>query len=263
MKILGGLLIIILVFAGCKKNDPTNFDIKTLEFTHIDSENVTAKLLHKFPKGIAEYEMEITIYFGTDPSGDNPVLHESSYNLDGPVKGQFVENEILLQGLNGDQTYYFSARLYNFEYGIDMLTPLTGFNTAPTPNAPCALTTGEFIHDTGVQSTGTLSLSPIADYTLKVSSALGYLEFAFDSEPASGMYSTISNIFDVNSTFKTVHVDGWLEFSGWNCYYSASNNHTFYVHNDNGVIDIEFCDVPFGTSGTGCNSKTISGKFSM
>jgi hypothetical protein len=263
MKILVGLLIIIIVFAGCKKNDPANFDIKTLEFTHIDSENVTAKLLHKFPKGIADYEMEITIYFGTDSSGDNPVLDESFYNLDGPVNGQFVENDILLQGLNGDQTYYFSARLYNYEYGIDILTPLSGFTTAPTPNAPCPVISGELNYSGGTTTTGTLTLQPFGDYLLKTSNSLGNFHFNFESEPSSGIYTSVNVTSNLSNSFKTLSIDGVLNSGPFGCSFQVSPGQSFYLHNNDGVIDIEFCDALFSTSGSGCTSEYITGKVSM
>ncbi|NRA11972.1 MAG: hypothetical protein HRT57_08480 [Crocinitomicaceae bacterium] len=262
MKLFASITVVFLLISGCAKKNTDKYGIYLQEnITEIQSDQVTIHLFHKIPRNVLNVQKKV--YFGTEPSGDNPLIID--YNVLEHTDGIFVPEDHIISDLFGNETYYIKASLRSMPNDVLIESDVYSITTAPTPNAPCPLNNNEITIDGLSQSVPSLTASTWSGYYhLAANNSNGQITFNFKEEPKSGIYKSVQYESDVLSDDgNNVYVKA-IYYNEWNCYRYPPAFEYFYIHNNNGVIDIEFCDIVFYPQGCLCFSPTpVYGKFSM
>ena len=190
-----------------------------------------------------------------------------SPNLDDGNYNEFISTSgnlnFLIENVYANHTYYIRPFVYREDgtallYGDEIST-----TTPPVPAFDnCTLTTGEVeLGGTVYSMTAMSSILTSQSYKLSVTTSDFDFTFHFKEEPQSGVYihdNAPDYLQDFQFYMSVQHLDG----SG-NCTYYGSQEQALHVNNNNGIIELSFCELEATTSGSCTSTILLSGALSL
>lgn len=247
------LLFIIILVAGCEKNTKLFkseiLSVENIQWNQAEA-NVEFNFINKKNKSI-----EVGICVSTEPKpNQDDILSSTEIKSSG-------EKNFYLTNLKPWTKYYIRSYIKDYE-GFMNFSEEVSFVT-PEIVLPCSIPS----HAVSLNGTnkyfGNLTVVPDSlNAVYKSSSYLGYFQFEFKDTPTTGLYTTKSFAAEITQADK-VYISAYLKVGSWLCFHLTNSNQNVKVINNDGVLEISFCDFIF-VAGSSCSENVyqVSGTFS-